>query len=36
MAKIKVHKQPDGWRAYIKDGQKIVVVDDFFIDESAE
>jgi hypothetical protein len=36
MAKIKVHKQPDGWRAYIKDGQKIVIVDGFFEDESGE
>ena len=33
MAKINVRKEPDGWRAYIKDGPKVVVVDGFFEDE---
>lgn len=33
MAKINVRKEPDGWRAYIKEGRKIVVVDGFFEDE---
>lgn len=36
MPKINVYKEPDGWRAYIKDGQKIVVVDGYFEDESGE
>ena len=33
MAKISVRKEPDGWRAYIKDGHKVIVVDGFFEDE---
>lgn len=33
MAKINVRKEPDGWRAYIEDGSKTIVVDGFFEDE---
>lgn len=33
MGKINVRKEPDGWRAYIKDGKGVVVVDGFFEDE---
>ena len=33
MAKINVRKEPDGWRAYIKDGNRVVVVEGFFENE---
>jgi len=33
MAKINVRKEPDGWRAYIKDGDRVVVAEGFFEDE---
>ena len=33
MAKINVRKEPDGWRAYIEEGDGIVVLDGFFEDE---
>lgn len=36
MVKVRMHKQPNGWRAYVKDGRGIVVIDDFFIDEANE
>jgi len=33
MAKINVRREPDGWRAYIWDDSKVVVVEGFFEDE---
>ncbi len=34
MADIKIRKEPDGWRALIKDGSRMVVIDGFFKDEN--
>lgn len=36
MTKINWHKEADGWRAYIKSGKKIIVIDGAFEDESGE
>lgn len=33
MTQANIRKEPDGWRAYIKDGDRIIVVDGFFEDE---
>lgn len=33
MANINLRKEPDGWRAYIKQGKRVVIVDGFFEDE---
>lgn len=35
MTKITLHKEPDGWRSCIEQGEKIVVLDNIF-DSEAE
>ncbi len=30
MVRINTRKEPDGWRSYLQDGDKIIVVDGFF------